>query len=137
MSDRVVDLDLDPNPHPVGELAQQTVALPNNTNQHGQIHGGWLASQMDMAASIACTKVAKGKVATVAIQNISFLSPVHVGAVVGCYTRIRGVGRSSVRVDVEAWINEVGDDSEWLKVAEGEFIFVAIDDNGRTRAIPR
>ena len=129
--------DHDPNPHPYGELALQIVALPADTNQHGQIHGGWLASQMDMAGNLACTRVAKGKVATVAIDYISFLSPIKVGAVVGCYTRIRGVGRSSVRVEVEAWINEGNTDSSWVKVAQGEFIFVAIDDNGRTRAIPR
>lgn len=129
--------DHDPNPHPYGELALQIVALPADTNQHGQIHGGWLASQMDMAGNLACTRVAKGKVATVAIDYISFLSPIKVGAVVGCYTRIRGVGRSSVRVEVEAWIKEGNSDASWLKVAQGEFIFVAIDDNGRTRAIPR
>lgn len=137
MSDSMVELDLDPNPHPNGELAQQTVALPANVNQHGLIHGGWLASQMDMAGCIACTKVAKGKVATVAIEYISFLAPIQVGKVIGCYTRIRGVGRSSVRVEVEAWVNDVTDESEWTKVAAGEFIFVAIDDNGRTRAIPK
>lgn len=137
MSELPVELDLDPNPHPNGELAQQTVALPANTNQHGQIHGGWLSSQMDMAGCIACTKVARGKVATVAIEYISFLAPIQVGTVVGCYTKIRGVGRSSVRVAVEAWVNDVSSEGEWTKVAEGEFIFVAIDDNGRTRAIPR
>lgn len=130
-------MDLDPNPHPHGELAIQTVALPADTNQHGQIHGGWLAGQMDMAGNLACSKVAKGKVATVAIDYISFLSPIRVGAVVGCYSRILGVGRSSVRVEVEAWINEVTTEGDWLKVATGEFVFVAIDDNGRTRAIPR
>jgi acyl-CoA thioesterase YciA len=137
MSDYPADSHLDPNPHPMGELAQQTVALPSNTNQHGQIHGGWLAGQMDMAASIASTKVARGKVATVAIDYISFLAPIQIGSVVGCYTKVRGVGRSSVRVEVEAWINDVTDASEWTKVAEGEFVFVAIDGNGRTRAIPR
>jgi acyl-CoA thioesterase YciA len=130
------DLDLDPNPHPDGELALQTIALPSDRNQHGEIHGGWLAAQMDMAGSVACTKVAQGKVATVAIEYISFLSPIKVGAVVGCYTSIRGVGRSSVKVEVEAWVNDVTSEEEWIKVAEGEFIFVAIDDNGRTRAIP-
>jgi acyl-CoA thioesterase YciA len=133
----LADFDLDPNPHPLGELALQTVAVPANTNQHGQIHGGWLAAQMDMAASIASTKVARGKVATVSIDYISFLSPIQVGAVVGCYTKVRGVGRSSVRVEVEAWVNDVTDESEWTKVAEGEFVFVAIDGNGRTRALPR
>ncbi|MGA0805150.1 MAG: acyl-CoA thioesterase [Pseudohongiellaceae bacterium] len=137
MSDSLTDFNPDPKPHPSGELSQQTVALPGNTNQHGQIHGGWLAGQMDMAASIASTRVARGKVATVAIDHISFLAPIQIGSVVGCYTKVRGVGRSSVRVAVEAWINDVRDANEWTKVAEGEFMFVAIDDNGRTRAIPR
>ena len=72
-----------------------------------------------------------------AIDYISFLAPIQIGSVVGCYTKVRGVGRSSVRVEVEAWINDLADASEWTKVAEGEFVFVAIDDNGRTRAIPR
>jgi acyl-CoA thioesterase YciA len=131
------DTELDSNPHPNGELTLQTVALPADTNQHGDIHGGWLACQMDMACNLACTKVAKGKVATVAIDYISFLSPIKVGMVVGCYTRIRGVGRSSVRVEVEAWVNEIATSTEWTKVAQGEFIFVAIDGKGRTRAIPK
>jgi acyl-CoA thioesterase YciA len=133
-----VELDLDRNPHPHGELALRTVALAADTNQHGLIHGGWLAAQMDMAASLASTTIARGKVATVAIEYISFLSPIRLGAVVGCYTRIRGVGRSSVRVGVEAWVSDAtAANEDSIKVAEGEFIFVAIDDNGRTRAIPR
>jgi len=130
-------LDLDPNPHPEGELAIQTIALPSDTNQDGDIHGGWLASQMDMAAHLACSKVAKGKVATVAIQSISFLSPICIGSLVSCYTKIIGVGRSSIRVFVEAWVSHVVKGEEWTKVAEGTFIFVAIDGNGRTRAIPK
>jgi acyl-CoA thioesterase YciA len=73
----------------------------------------------------------------VAIDYISFLSPVKVGAIIGCYTSVRGVGRSSVRVEVEAWISDSSLEAEWIKVSEGEFIFVAIDDNGRTRAIPK
>jgi acyl-CoA thioesterase YciA len=73
----------------------------------------------------------------VAIDYISFLSPVKVGTVIGCYTNVRGVGRSSVRVEVEAWISDDTAEAEWIKVSEGEFIFVAIDDNGRTRAIPK
>jgi acyl-CoA thioesterase YciA len=133
----IVPIDTDPSPHPNGELSLQVVALPADVNQHGLIHGGWLAAHMDMACNLASTRVAHGKVATVAIDYISFLSPVRVGMVVGCYTRIRGVGRSSIRVEVEAWVNEVTASSEWTKVAQGEFIFVAIDDNGRTRAIPK
>ncbi len=130
------DLMDDANPYPDGILVLQVVALPSDTNQHGLIHGGWLASQMDMAGNLACTRIAKGKVATVAIEYISFLAPIKIGAVVGCYATIRGVGRSSVKVEVEAWINAGSQKNEWIKVAEGGFVFVAIDDNGRTRAIP-
>jgi acyl-CoA thioesterase YciA len=133
----IKDLTDDANPYPDGELTLQIVALPADTNQHGQIHGGWLASQMDMAGNLTCTRIAKGKVATVAIDYISFLSPIKVGAVIGCYTNVRGVGRSSVRVEVEAWITDETMEAQWIKVSEGEFIFVAIDDNGRTRAIPK
>jgi acyl-CoA thioesterase YciA len=132
------ELDLDLDPHPNGELMLRTVALAADTNQHGLIHGGWLAAQMDMAASLASTQVAQGKVATVAIDYLSFLSPIQLGAAVACYTRIRGVGRSSVRVEVEAWVSAAtAANEENTKVAVGEFIFVAIDDHGRTRAIPR
>ena len=131
------NLDLDPNPHPDGELATQTIALPADTNQDGEIHGGWLSCQMDMAAHLASSKVAKGRVATVAIDNISFLAPISLGSLVGCYTKILGVGRSSIRVSTEAWVSHVVKGEEWRKVAEGVFTFVAIDSNGRTRAIPK
>lgn len=131
------NLDLDPNPHPDGELATQTIALPADTNQDGEIHGGWLACQMDMAAHLASSKVAKGKVATVAIEDISFLAPISLGSLVSCYTKILGVGRSSIRVSTEAWVSHVVKGEEWRKVAEGVFTFVAIDSNGRTRAIPK
>lgn len=131
------DLDLDPNPNPSGELALQTIAMPKDTNPNGDIFGGWLVTQMDLAASVSCTQIAHGKVATVAIEAINFLAPIKVGSIVGCFTRIKGVGRSSINVQVEAWIKDVSKDDDWHKVSEGRFIFVAIDDNGRTRAIPR
>ena len=130
-------LDLDPNPHPDGELATQTIAVPADTNQDGDIHGGWLASQMDMAAHLASSKVAKSKVATVAIDNISFLAPISLGSVVACYTKILGLGRTSIRVSVEAWVSHVVKGEQWTKVSEGVFTFVAIGSDGRTRAIPK
>ncbi len=131
------NLDLDPNPHPDGELATQTVAVPADTNQDGEIHGGWLAYQMDMAAHLASSKVAKGKVATVAIDNISFLAPISLSSVVACYTKILGVGRSSIRVSVETWVSHVVKGEQWTKDSEGTFTFVAIGGDGRTRAIPK
>jgi acyl-CoA thioesterase YciA len=128
------DIDTPPVPH--GELALQTVAMPKDTNATGDIFGGWLLSQMDLAGLITAMEVAKGRAATVAIDGMAFLTPVHVGAVVSCYCDVLEIGRSSIRIIVEVWINSQHD-GEPIKVTEGEFVFVAIDENGRTRAIPR
>ena len=125
---------IDENPRPQGELALQTVAMPKDTNANGDIFGGWLLSQMDIAGGVAAAEVAGGRVATVAIQGMSFLTPVHVGALVSCYCDILDTGRSSVRVLIEVWINSQHD-GEPIKATEGEFIYVAIDDNKRTRTI--
>lgn len=127
--------DIDSTPLPQGELALQTIAMPKDTNANGDIFGGWLLSQMDLAGGIAAGEVAQGRVATVAIDGMAFLTPVHVGAVVSCYTDVLEIGRSSIRMMVEVWINSKHD-GEPIKVTEGEFVFVAIDENGRTRAVP-
>ena len=126
--------DIDCTPIPQGELALQTVAMPKDTNANGDIFGGWLLSQMDIAGMITASDMARGRVATVAITGMTFLTPVHVGAVVSCYCDVLEVGRSSIRIIVEVWINSPHD-GEPLKVTEGEFVFVAIDTNGRTRTI--
>ena len=126
--------DIDNTPIPQGDLALQTVPMPKDTNANGDIFGGWLLSQMDIAGGIAASEMAGGRVATVAINGMVFLTPVHVGAVVTCYCDVLEVGRSSIRIMVEVWINSPHD-GEPLKVTEGEFVFVAIDENGRTRPI--
>ena len=128
--------DIDTTPVPSGELALQTVAMPKDTNPKGDIFGGWLLSQMDIAGMVTASDMAGGRVATVAIEGMAFLTPVHVGAVVSCYCDVLEIGRSSVRIVVEVWINSQHD-GEPIKVTEGEFVFVAIDENGRTRAIRR
>ena len=97
--------ELDTSPLPFGELALQTIAMPKDTNANGDIFGGWLLSQMDLAGSITASELAEGRVATVAIEGMSFLTPVHVGAVVSCYCDVLETGRSSVRILVEVWIN--------------------------------
>jgi len=125
---------IDENPRPQGELALQTVAMPADTNANGDIFGGWLLSQMDIAGGVAAAEVARGRVATVAVQGMSFLTPVHVGAVVSCYCDILDIGRSSVRVLIEVWINSQHD-GDPIKVTEGEFIYVAIDNAKRMRTI--
>lgn len=128
--------DIDDVPVPTGTLSLQTLAMPRDTNASGDIFGGWLVSQMDLACAIAAQEVAAGRVATVAIDGMAFYTPVHVGAVVSCYTEVLEVGRSSIRIGVEVWITRRNSD-ERIKVTEGEFVFVAIDERGRTRPVPR
>ncbi len=126
--------ELDSSPQPTGELSLQTVAMPKDTNANGDIFGGWLVSQMDLAAAITAKNIAKGRVATVAIGELAFMQPVYVGATVSCYTKVLEVGRSSMRIGVEVWIPNQ-DSNEICKVTDGIFVFVAIDENGRTRSV--
>ena len=125
---------IDAAPTPNGELVLQTFAMPANTNAHGAIFGGWLVSQMDLAGSIAAGREAKGRVATVAIDKMNFMVPVKVGAIVSCYSTIGAIGRSSIEVNIEVWVSYT-DNAEQIKVTEGDFVFVAIDQHGHTRQI--
>lgn len=124
----------DESPLPLGELELRTIAMPAHTNPNGDVFGGWLVSQMDLAGCAAAANVAKGRVATVAIDRMSFMVPVMVGAIVSCYCEIVKTGRSSIEVAVEVWITPPIQRSP-VKVTEGVFIYVAIDDNGRTRSL--
>ncbi|WP_045856169.1 acyl-CoA thioesterase [Teredinibacter purpureus] len=128
--------NIDEDPTPNGELTLQTLALPRDTNSNGDIFGGWLMSQMDLGGAIAAREVARGRVTTVAVGSMAFLRPVPVGATVSCYSEIIEVGRASVKTLVEVWVKQY-DKREQQKVTEGEFVYVAIDDTGRTRPIPR
>lgn len=121
-------------PRPRGELTLQTLAMPKDVNSNGDIFGGWLVSQMDLAGSIISSRRARGRTATVAINSMTFLSPVPIGAIVSCYCEIQNIGRSSINVSIEVWINHESN-NEPVKVTEGEFIFVAIDEEGKTRAV--
>ena len=124
----------DDSPLPIGELELRAIAMPANTNPNGDIFGGWLVSQMDLAGYAAASKLAGGRVATVAIDRMSFMVPVAVGAVVSCYCEVINTGRSSIEVAVEVWVNPPTEHTA-VKVTEGIFIYVAIDDNGRTRRL--
>ncbi|CAA0079474.1 putative acyl-CoA thioester hydrolase [BD1-7 clade bacterium] len=126
--------ELDSTPAPMGELTLQTVAMPKDTNASGDIFGGWLVSQMDIAGAIAASRIANGRVATVAIDNMSFMIPVKVGSVVSCYTYVENVGTSSVQIQIEVWM-ALPNDGEPQKVTEGLFVFVALDSQGKTRSI--
>src|SRR3989338_7925255 len=108
--------------------------MPADTNANGDIFGGWLVSQMDLAAGVLAKKLARGRVATVAINSMSFLKAVHVGDVVSCYVLLLSQGKTSMTIKVEVWAQPV-DQSPAYKVTDGNFVFVAIDDHARPRPV--
>lgn len=120
---------------PQGELTLRTLAMPKDVNTNGDIFGGWVLSQMDMAAGIVAGARAKGRVATIAIDAMKFIRPVKVGDVLCIYVHIARIGRSSMAMEIEAWVLR---DRQTLreKVTEAMFTFVAIDEAGRPRAVP-
>ncbi|BFM09543.1 acyl-CoA thioesterase [Halioxenophilus aromaticivorans] len=126
--------DMDETPQPTGELALQTIAMPIATNADGDVFAGWLMSQMDLGGSVVAQDIAHGRVTTVATGSMVFLRPVPKGCQVRCYVDILEVGRSSIKTLVEVWLKSSFSD-ELMKVTEGEFVYVAIDENGRTRPI--
>lgn len=105
------------DPIPQGDLALQITALPRETNGFGDIYGGWLVSQMDLAGTAMASKVAGGRVATVAIDRMAFLVPVSVGAQLSFYTQALEIGRSSIQMMVEVWSDDPLS-NEWRKVTE-------------------
>ncbi len=120
---------------PVGELSLRTVAMPADTNPAGDIFGGWIMSLMDLAAGISAGTRAKGRVATAAVSNLSFLQPVKIGDVVCVYTETIRTGRSSITLAVEAWVLR-GGQGQRVKVTAAEFVLVAVDGNGRPQRLP-
>lgn len=122
---------VDPN----GELTLQVVAMPKDTNGFGDIYSGWLLSQMDLAGMVLARKLSKGRVATVAVGGMGFIRPVPVGSVVRCYANLEATGRTSLHIIVEVWIDHE-ELEELAKVSEGDFWYVAINEEGKTRQLP-
>ena len=119
---------------PRGELTVRVPAMPAYTNANGDIFGGWVLSQMDAAGGIACAEHAKGRVVTIAIDAMTFIRPVKVGDVLCVYTVVDQVGRTSIKVHVEAWARRrLTHHRE--KVTDATFTFVAIDADGRPRPV--
>lgn len=127
-----MDTFLPPNQH----LAIRTIAMPRDTNPKGDVFGGWLVSQMDLAAGTIASIRAKGRAVTVAIDALTFHKPVYVGDEISCYVEIIRIGRTSITLKVEAWVRRALS-NDTLKVTEGTFTFVAIDTEGRPRAVPK
>ena len=116
------------------EPAIRVVAMPADANAYGDIFGGWLMSLMDNAAGLTAARRAKGRAVTVAMDGMVFHQPVKVGDEVSVYAEIERVGRTSVTIAVEAWRRERHLE-ESIKVTEAKFTFVAVDDNGKPRAV--
>lgn len=119
---------------PTGDLTLRTVAMPSDVNVNGDIFGGWVLSQMDIAAGIVSRETAHGRVATIAVDAMKFIQPVKVGDVLCVYTQINRIGTTSIAVGIEAWANR-GVIGKREKVTEAVFTFVAIDDAGRPRPV--
>ncbi len=120
---------------PRGSLALQTIAMPGDTNASGDIFGGWLMAQMDLAASVTARARADGRVATVAVEGLSFHAPVRVGDLVTIYCTLAKEGRTSMTIDMETWVTRLPG-SEKAKVTAARFIFVAVDAAGAKRPLP-
>jgi len=121
---------------PHGTLTIRTLAMPADTNPAGDIFGGWVLAQMDIAGSIHAVEKVQGRVATVAVEAMTFIAPVKVGDVLCIYTTIERIGTTSITIGMEAWArrNRL---SDRVKVTEGRFVYVALDEYGNKRKIEK
>lgn len=120
---------------PRGTLTVRTMAMPADTNANGDIFGGWVMSRMDQAGGIAGVERAMGRVVTIAVESMTFIQPVRVGDVLCVYCEIEQVGRTSMKIHVEAFAKRFLT-GERHKVTDATFTFVAIDEDGRPRPVP-
>ncbi len=120
---------------PASPLVLQTIAMPADTNVNGDIFGGWLMAQMDLGASVPARTRAKGRVATVAVEGMTFHKPVLVGDLVSIHAETLKEGRTSLHIGVEVWVTRQPSGAR-RKVTEARFIFVAVDSEGKKRPLP-
>lgn len=128
-----------PDPHktPLGDLAIRALAMPANTNPNGDIFGGWVVSQMDLAGLGIVQKQCHGRATTVAIDSMVFMHPVKVGDFICCYGKVIRVGHTSIAVKIETWAVSGAEGGDRHQVTEGVFTYVAIDNEGRPRPVKK
>lgn len=126
---------------PQGELLLRTMPMPADTSFNGDIFGGWIMAQMDLAGSMLAKEVTRTRTATVAVESMQFIKPVRVGDVVCCYGRVKRLGTTSVTIVLEVWVRPIlhggKDQFTTFKVTEAAFTYVAIDEQGRKQPIDR
>ncbi len=120
---------------PKGTLTVRTIAMPADTNANGDIFGGWVMSAMDQAGGIAGVERAQGRVVTVKVDSMTFIAPMKVGDVLEVFTLIESIGRTSMKIRIEAWAQRF-QTTHRDKVTDALFTFVAVDDQGRPRPVP-
>ena len=115
--------------------AIRTIAMPADANSNGDIFGGWMMAQMDLAGGVAAVQRARGRVVTVAVEAMTFHLPVNVGDLVSCYAEVSRVGRTSLTIKIDAWVQRrIGSHLE--RVTSGHFTYVAVDEKGKPRPVP-
>jgi acyl-CoA thioesterase YciA len=129
-----VHAPLNTETEPRGDLCIRTLAMPADTNQNGDIFGGWLLGQMDLGGGIFASKIAKTRTVTVAIEAMNFRKPVYVGDLVSVHANLVRIGRTSVTVHLEAWVLRRRE-MQSILVTDGNFTYVSIDDQGRPQPV--
>ena len=126
-----------PSPPSDKELVLKVIPMPADTNGNGDIFGGWVMAQVDLAGSVLPARVVKGRMATVAVNEFIFKQPVRVGDILSFYAEISRLGTTSVTIQVEVYAERFRAQGQYVKVTEASLTYVAIDDEGRPRPIPR
>ncbi|HNT39361.1 MAG TPA: acyl-CoA thioesterase [Rubrivivax sp.] len=117
------------------ELVMRVAPLPADSNANGDVFGGWIMAQVDIAGSVLPARVARGRITTVAVNQFVFKQPVSIGDLLSFYARVTRVGRSSISVNVEVWAERNPAAPELVRVTEANLTYVAIDEQGRPRAL--
>ena len=129
--------------HPEGELLLRTSPMPSDTNANGDIFGGWIMSQMDIAGGMMAIEITGGRAVTIAVDAMKFIKPVRVGDVVCCYGKVTKIGRTSITIRLEVWVKPglgeltINRENRFSLVTEGSYTYVAIDQEGQKRAFPK
>jgi acyl-CoA thioesterase YciA len=120
-----------PSNGPHGELVYRSIAMPADANVNGDVFGGWVMAQMDLGASVIAVKTAGRRVVTVAVDAMSFLYPIRVGDLVSYYGQLDSIGRTSMKINIEVWVERGGISTELIRTTQAVFTYVAIGDDGK------
>jgi acyl-CoA thioesterase YciA len=119
------------------ELVMKVIPLPADTNANGDIFGGWVMAQVDLAGSVLPARIIRGRMATVAVNEFLFKQPVRVGDLLSFFSEVVRIGRTSITVKVEVFAERFRSQGQYTKVTEATVTYVAIDENGRPREVPK